>query len=181
MGGLGAALVSMVASLTHGKKGMEASHSRMEELGESGQSMKDRLAYLVDEDTRSFNAVMTAVRMKKKSDEEKELRAQAMDAAAKRATEVPLEVARLCLEVLELAQAVTEEGNQSSVSDAGVASEAALAGLKGARLNVLINLPGIDDEEFCEKSTSEIEDLNERGKSLARETAAAVELTIKEL
>ena len=180
MGSLGAALVSMVASLTHGKKGMEVSRTKMEELGEKGQSLKDRLAYLVDEDTRSFNAVLTAMRMKKKTDAEKKLRAQAMDAAAKRATDVPLEVSRLCLQVLELAQAVAQEGNPSSVSDAGVASEAALAGLRGARLNVLINLPGIDDKDFCKKSTTEIEDLKKRGESLAQETAEAVELTIKE-
>lgn len=180
MGSLAAALVSMVAALTHGKKGMEASRSRMEELGEKGQFLKDRLAFLVDEDTRSFNAVMAAMRMMKKSDEEKKVRGQAMTAAAKRATEVPLEVAHLCFQALELAQAAAKEGNPNSASDAGVAAEAALAGLKGARLNVLINLPGIDDEDFCKTSISEVEDLRKRGASLAQEIATAVELTIKE-
>lgn len=175
MGSLGAALVSMVASLTHGKKGLEDVREEMEEMGVRAQLLKDRLASLVDEDTAAFNDVMAAFRMKKKTDAQKAEREAAIQSATKKATQIPLEVAASCFEVLEIARTVAEKGNPNSVSDAGVAAEAALAGLRGARLNVLINLGGIEDERFCDEMTSKVDHLLERGRRLHGEIGAAVE------
>ena len=126
LGSLAGALVSMVASLTHGKKGMESVLPDMEEVGMRAQEVKDQLAFLVDADTKAFNRIIDANRMRKKSDEEKTLRQEAIQAATKDATEVPLNAATLCVEVLELTERVAREGNPNSVSDAGVAAEAAL-------------------------------------------------------
>lgn len=175
MGALGAALISMVAALTHSKKGMEDVRGEMGEMGGQAQHLKDRLAFLVDEDTTAFNDVMAAFRMKKRTDEEKHARNKAIQTATKEATQIPMEVCRLCFEAMELSHIAVKKGNPNSVSDAAVAAEAVLAGLRGARLNVLINLDGIDDKDFCSKLKNSADSLMKEGEELYRRISTGTE------
>ena len=144
---LGAALSSMVANLTVGKKGYEDVREEMIEVAEKAQDMKDRFLYLIDEDTRSFNRLMAAMKMPKKTEEEKEARQEAIDAATMDAARVPLRVAELAAEAFDLARVVAQRGNVNSVSDAGVAALSLRAAVHGACLNVEINLSGLPDSE----------------------------------
>ena len=178
LGSLAAALASMVAALTHGKKGMEEKKSQMENVGIKAQELKDRLSTLVDADTEVFNELMAAMRLPKKTDEQKTARHTAVQEATKAATKIPLEIAKLCSEVLDLADVVAREGLAASVSDAGVAAEAALAGLRGARLNVLINLADIEDEKFKKGVTDEVNDMERSAAELKRKVITQVEKVI---
>jgi len=178
LGSLAAALASMVAALTHGKKGMEEKKSQMENVGIKAQELKDRLSTLVDADTEAFNELMAAMRLPKKTDEQKTARHTAVQEATKAATKIPLEIAKLCSEVLDLADVVAREGLAASVSDAGVAAEAALAGLRGARLNVLINLADIEDEKFKKGVTDEVNDMERSAAELKRKVITQVEKVI---
>ncbi len=154
---LGAALVSMVTALTHEKKGFEPVRELMERVGEEAQKIKDRLLQLVEEDTRAFQQVLQAQRLPATTTEEKKVRSSKLQEANRRGVEVPLEVARLAYRVLELGQQVVEPGNPNSVSDVGVAAEAALAGVRGACLNVLINLPTVvEDPEFHDQASRQV-------------------------
>ena len=178
LGSLAAALASMVAALTHGKKGMEEKKSQMENVGIKAQELKDRLSTLVDADTEAFNELMAAMRLPKKTDEQKTARHTAVQEATKAATKIPLEIAKLCSEVLDLADVVAREGLAASVSDAGVAAEAALAGLRGARLNVLINLADIEDEKFKKGVSDEVNDMERSAAELKRKVITQVEKVI---
>ena len=82
------------------------------------------------------------------------------------AIEVPFEVASLCLRILEIAKILVEKGNPNSVSDVGVASEVALSGVRGAAMNVLINLKGIDDKIYAKKTVKDIQILIKKAESL---------------
>jgi glutamate formiminotransferase/formiminotetrahydrofolate cyclodeaminase len=148
MGSLGAALATMVANLTVGKKGYEEAWADLAAMAERGQALKDRLARAVDEDTDAFNRVMEAMRLPKGTPEQQAERSRAIEAANKAAADVPLQTARLCLEAIELADLAAKQGNRNSASDAGVAALASRAGVEGAALNVRINLAGIADEAF---------------------------------
>ena len=175
-GSLGAALSSMVAALTHEKKGYEASKSDMESIGTEAQSIKDRLSFLVDEDTNAFNQVMAANRLSASNDEEAAQKDEAILNANKYAIDIPFEVATLCFRVIELAEVLVEKGNPNSVSDAGVAAEVALAGVRGASMNVLINLPGVDEESYC---TSKRNDVNTLIQKAEAKHKAVFEHTLK--
>jgi glutamate formiminotransferase/formiminotetrahydrofolate cyclodeaminase len=144
-GALSGALSSMVAALTHGKKGYTEHNALMEELGRRGQSLKATLLSAVDRDTEAFNGVMAAMRLPRSTDAQKAERRLALEEAGKAATLVPLEVLERCNELAELAAGVASKGNQSSLSDAGVAGLMAQAAAAGAHYNVLINLRGIED------------------------------------
>jgi glutamate formiminotransferase/formiminotetrahydrofolate cyclodeaminase len=155
MGSLGAALATMVANLTVGKKGYEGAWEELAALAERGQLLKDRLARAVDEDTEAFNRVMDAMRLPKGTPEQQAERGRAIEEANKAAADVPLQTARLCVEAITLAGKAAELGNRNSVSDAGVAALAARAGAEGAALNVRINLGGIGDAEYKTRAAAE--------------------------
>jgi len=165
-GSIGAALSSMVAALTHEKKGFIQLKPEMNEIGIEAQTIKDRLSFLVDEDTIAFNNVMEANRMPASNDEEVKVKNRAIRKANEYAIDVPFEVANLCKRVIELADILVEKGNPNSVSDAGVAAEVALAGLRGASMNVLINLPSIDDEKYRSEKRKEVDRLIQAAEAL---------------
>ena len=175
-GALSGALSSMVGALTHGKKGYEDAFDEMEEAGIEGQRLKDRFIADVDRDTEAFNRVMDAMRLPKKTDEDKAARLAAIEKATKEATLVPLEVLRRTLEAAKLARVVVEKGNENSISDAGVAALAARTAAEGAYLNVRINLPGIEDESFKKKTLAEAEKIR---KEVVKHTEETVRLAEK--
>ncbi|HUX06174.1 MAG TPA: glutamate formimidoyltransferase [Acidobacteriota bacterium] len=154
-GALGSALASMVANLTHGKNDYKGVWDEVVEIAEKAQALKDFFVKAVDRDSEAFDAVMTAMRLPKKSDEEKAARGAAIEEAGKGAVMVPMEVLRKAPEALELAGRIAEIGNVNSVSDAGVAAQCILTCAIGASYNVLINLPGLEDSEYKKDAAEE--------------------------
>ena len=173
-GALGAALASMVANLTVGKSGYEPTFEEMGKTAEAAQDVKDKLLLAVDEDTQAFNAYMDAMRLPKNSKDEKTRRHAAMQGGLKQAVAVPLETAKRSLHAMALAKRAAEIGNKNSVSDAGVGALMAHAAVGGACLNVLINLPGVEDEAFVGEMKAEVSRIEAEAKSLLEETLAVV-------
>jgi glutamate formiminotransferase/formiminotetrahydrofolate cyclodeaminase len=127
----------------------------MKSAAVAAQALKTALLNAVDEDSRAFDAVMQAMRLPKKTDEDRAHRDRVIEDATKGAVTVPLGVLRSCQELLDPLELVAEQGNMSSISDAGVAAHALRAATSGAFLNVQINLPGITDKEFVNKTEKE--------------------------
>jgi len=178
-GALSGALSSMVAALTHGKKGYEETNDEMEAIGVEGQKLKDEFLADVDKDTDAFNKVMDAMRLPKKTDEDKKARDAAIEEATKEATLIPFGVLKRSLDVVKLAQRAVEKGNRNSVSDAGVAALSARTAAEGAHLNVVINLPGIQDEKFKKSTLEEALEIRQEvikiSKKVIKQTEAILE------
>ena len=155
MGALGAALGTMVANLSSHKAGWDARWKEFSDWADKGQAVLGRLVALVDEDTAAFNRIMAALGMPKGSEEEKQARAEALEAATLYATEVPLKTMKAAAEVFPIVRAMAEEGNPNSVSDAGVGALAARSAVLGAQLNVRINAAGLADREAAERLCAE--------------------------
>ncbi len=174
-GALSGALTAMVGALTHGKKGYEEAFDEMERVGVDAQKLKIEFLADVDRDTDAFNRVMDAMRMKKKTDEQKAARAAAIEETTKQATLIPMNVLRRTKDAAELARVMAEKGNTNSASDAGVAALAARTAAEGAYLNVIINLPGIEDEEFKSTISKEAGEVRADVVAHTEETVALVE------
>jgi glutamate formiminotransferase/formiminotetrahydrofolate cyclodeaminase len=168
-GALSAALASMVANLTVGKKGYEGAEQEMKDAAVKAQALKDELLRAVDEDTRAFNKVMAAFRLPKATAEQTKEKEAAVEKASKEATLVPLAVLEKSIPLLELAKIVAVKGNKNSLSDAGVAGLAAEAAAEGAFYNVKINLPGIQDESFIKETKEKADSLVKKVKELGEE------------
>ena len=159
MGAMGAALVSMVCNLTLGKKGYEGVEEEMLRVLAQAEALRARLLDMVRADVEAFDRVMAAYGMPRDSEEAKQARTVAIQDALKVATEVPLECARACAEVVVLSRSVAEQGNRNVVSDAGVAVAASHAALRSAALNVWINTNAIQDAEFVVSRQTELSTL----------------------
>jgi methenyltetrahydrofolate cyclohydrolase len=146
-GACGAALVAMVSSMAKTRTGAPQERERLDTVLRWAQEAGARLRTLVDEDTEAYDAVVTAYRLPRETDEEKAARTGAIAVALARATDVPLRTAEACLVVLKAAQEAAAHGNPNAVSDSKTAAAMAWAGLAGAAENVRINLgpPGEAD------------------------------------
>ncbi len=159
MGAMGAALVSMVCSVSIGKKGYEAVESEMRAVRSQSETLRLRLAAMVAEDVSAFDSLMSAYKLPKVSEDDKTRRADAIQSSLRRATEVPLDCARVCAEVIGLARRAGEHGYRGVISDAGVGVLAASSAARSAALNVFINAPALKDRDFAQAALADLEKL----------------------
>lgn len=150
MGSLAAALGTMVANLSAHKAGWDDRWEEFSHYAVEGRQLLDTLTALVDEDTAAFGRIMAAIGMPRSTDQEKQARAEALEAATLYATEVPLRTMRAAAATFDLLEQMAKEGNPASVSDAGVGAIAAEAAVAGAFLNVKINAAGLADRTAAE-------------------------------
>jgi glutamate formiminotransferase/formiminotetrahydrofolate cyclodeaminase len=171
-GALAAALVQMVAGLTIGRKKYAAAEPEMREIAERAASLGVRLGQLVKADAAAYGAVSQAYKMPKEPAAAATARTAAIERALIGAAEVPLETARLCRDVTEIAAAVAARGNTNAVSDAGVAALLADAACRGAAYNVRINVAALPDRSAGRALAADAE-------RIARETSARVMEVVK--
>jgi glutamate formiminotransferase/formiminotetrahydrofolate cyclodeaminase len=163
-GALASSLVSMVVNLSFGKKEYEKNIALIEKIGIDGQKIKDNLLQLVDADTKAFDEIMRAFRMKKKTPEDIESREEKIQLATMHAINIPLSTMEYSLTALSLSKKIMKIGNKNSISDAGVAAELSAAAINGAYMNVLINLKDINSNEYKSKILKKSEKLIIRSK-----------------
>ena len=174
VGAFGVALGSMVANLSAHKRGWDDRWEEFSDWAERGKSYQSELLRLVDDDTAAFNAVMAALRLPKGGDTEQTERTKAIQAATRVAIEIPLRVMEVALESMAVMQVMAEIGNPNSVSDAGVGALCARAAVRGAYLNVQINVGDLEDKAFVEDVLSRGQKLVEQAEELEREILAIV-------
>ena len=83
------------------------------------------------------------------------------------------------LKALPLALQMAREGNPASASDAGVAALAAIAGIKGARLNVRINAAGLTDKAPAQPLLERADDIVKEAEALEQQVLDAVNRNIE--
>ena len=174
MGAFAAALATMVANLSSHKRGWDARWKEFSDVAEEGQKLLDELLLLIDEDTAAFNRIMDGFSMPKGTEEEKAARAKAIEEATLYAAQVPLRTMEASLKALPLALEMAQKGNPASASDAGVAALAAVAGIKGARLNVRINAAGLANKSSATPLLERADAIVAQAESLEAQVLEAV-------
>ena len=174
--GVATALTEMVANLTIGKKGYEDVQDEMTELASTLPSIRKGFIADIDRDAQAFNAVMTAFKMPKVTDEEKNERKNAIQDSMKNAALIPLEVARKAFSIMEQISIVVEKGNKNAVTDGAVAAMMTRTSVLSALFNVKINLGSIKDEEFVKRVANEVNELEIKVNDLEKQILAKVEL-----
>jgi len=177
MGALGAALASMVCNLTLGKENPEAGDVELQGALKKANALSSQLSDMSQADVDAFNGVMRAYGMAKDSGEEKAARSEAIQAALKVATDVPMACAKLAREVMDISKFVAEKGNKNAITESGIAVLVAYAALRSAALNVTINIGHIKDQAFTSDRQKQLEQVLKGSDDLL----AAVNSTVKEL
>jgi len=173
---MGAALVAMVAELTIGRPAYAEHEATMRHLRFDALDRRTELLALAQEDATAYDAVVLARHMPKDSEAERVARTTALQQAMQEAARIPLRAAVVASEVLDLAARIAPIGNRNAVSDAGVAVQLAAAGLRGALLNVRINLPYLaNDDPLLQSAPAEITRLEELATTGEQAALAAVD------
>ncbi len=141
-GAQAAALAAMAARVTLGRPRDAAAAAEMAALRDAADASRARLLALVDGDARAYEQVLAAYQMPREAETQGQ-RAAAIQDAMRRATDMQLEVAGLCLEALQLAAAAAQDSIRSAAGDAIAGAFLAHAGLQAAARNVHINLGAI--------------------------------------
>ena len=167
-GALAAGLGSMVCYLTLGKEKYQAVQDDINQLLVETEKRRLKLMSLIEQDVEAYGRLAASYKMPRATDTEKQARTAAVQEAVRGATLVPLSIAETCAELIDLCPPLVEKGNVNAVSDVGVAVLLAEASLRGALLNVMINLPSIKDEEFAHATRQRMSELTQ-GKSELKE------------
>ena len=80
-----------------------------------------------------------------------------MAEAARSATAIPLELAVLCAELIDLADTTCRIGNPNLVGDAAGGGSLARGALRICQLNVASNISVVNDDEFMERTQTRMD------------------------
>ncbi|HUQ42576.1 MAG TPA: cyclodeaminase/cyclohydrolase family protein [Candidatus Limnocylindrales bacterium] len=140
-GALGAALAAMVARIAAKKSDDESLREYILEM----DNLRSDFLRLVDDDSAAYARVADAMKLPKATDDEKRARGERMQVALLAASRVPLEVARTSRRLLDACGRGLAKAPSAAVSDIGVGALMAEAALRGAAMNVMINLSSLKD------------------------------------
>ena len=182
VGGLASALASMVGNLTVGKKKYADAEERVQAELLELEATRLRLLELIDADAEAFAPLAAAYGLPRGTEEEAAAQRAALQVALVDACEVPLEIMRQCVQVIESCVFMAKHGSVLAVSDAGAGAVLAKAALLAASLNVRINIGSMDDEARAamddavraEAYREEMEELIAAGSALADDVYADV-------
>lgn len=177
-GAQGAALMGMVCDLTTSKEKYAEHHEVCKVAKVKADLLYKGFAEGVDRDTEAYNLVSTAFKMPKETDEEKAARKKAIADGTLEATKIPFSVMKMADEGLELAQEMMGHTNPNTASDFGVAILNLMACMKGAWLNVKINLPGVKDEALAKEYAEKGEAMVKKGEEIAKKLYAEIEASL---
>jgi glutamate formiminotransferase/formiminotetrahydrofolate cyclodeaminase len=177
-GAASAALVAMVARLTVGRKKYAPVQDQMQAVLERVEALRQELTLSIERDAAAFTAVMDAFRLPKDTLEQEEAKTRAIEVATLQAARVPLEVARMVVEVLQLAFQAISAGNVNAVSDGISGAALARAALTGAACNVRINLTGVTGQDALDEKEamlSQINQLEKQGEAIYQQAMSIFE------
>ena len=173
-GALGTSLLLMVAGMAKTRTGAPEETADLAEAATRLHPLRDQLIDLIERDSDAYRQVRTAIRLPKNTDAEKTTRAAAIARATRAATETPLDTMRACQQAARGAAIVAANGNRNAVSDVGVAIELLLAGLRGARMNVDVNLTELNDPAYVARVREEADELERDAREDAKAARAAL-------
>jgi formiminotetrahydrofolate cyclodeaminase len=171
---IAASLVTMVAALSDGRPKYAQHADRITRAATSGRELADRCLRLADDDAEAYAGFSAALKLPRETDPERASRTTALQAAARRASLVPLEAVEACRDIVELAEGLAGRSNANASSDLAVAALLSEAAARGAAANVLVNLPSTGDEALNAELTERVASLLADVARLASSTRAVV-------
>jgi len=173
-GAMAAALIQMMCDLTIGRERYRAHDEAVRAIRARAEGLRRDLLALVDRDAQAYDEVIRALRLPKETDAQRRSRAEALERANLFAIEAPLAIADACAVLMGVASEMATRGNVNAVSDVGVAALLAYAGLRGAVLNVRVNLKGVGDESRAAKLRDRVRRLEVDSEKLREQALTAI-------
>ncbi|NLT41118.1 MAG: cyclodeaminase/cyclohydrolase family protein [Anaerolineae bacterium] len=174
-GTIAAGLLSMVCNLTVGQEKFASVEADVTEVLRETEAIRHHLVDLAEQDMAAYRSFVEAQRLPRTSAEERRVRTASMQAALRDCTSVPLRIAQRCRRLLDLSPAVAEKGNPNAVTDVGVGALLADASMRGAGLQVRVNLAWLKDAEFAAAQSAELDETLAGGEQVMAQALAIVD------
>lgn len=145
VGALSAALCSMVAELTTGKKKYAEYQADIDRILPQAVEISKSMMDLMSEDAKAFEPLSKAYSIPKDDPNRDEILENALVVAAK----APLQIVMECEKVAGLLEELYVKGSRLALSDVGVAASFLSAAVKGAAMNVYINTKLMKNREVA--------------------------------
>ena len=155
VGAIGTSLLLMVATLPRTRSGAVEETTVLAEAAVRLRPVRDELAALVERDSESYAALLTAIRAARTTEEERTRRHEEILAATRVATEVPLATMRAAAAALDTALVVAENGSRAASGDVAAAVELLLGAVRAAGRSVAANLSALKDAEYVQRLDDE--------------------------
>jgi formiminotetrahydrofolate cyclodeaminase len=165
-GAMGAALVSMVAGLTIGKKKYAEAEPEMKDIRKHAEGLRVELMQTVEDDAIAFEAVMGALKLPKDSESQLAARSAALEIATLNAAHVPLHVSKNAVKVMALAVRCAEIGNLNAISDAASGVAMSKAALTAAGYNVRININSLPNKSVGASLLKELSGIESQAETI---------------
>ena len=178
-GALGAALSAMVANLTVDREKYEQTWKSMEEVKKAAGDLSARFLELMQEDSDTYQKVITAFELSKETEEQNASREAAIEEAMKQAAAVPLETLRASEKLIRAARDAVRGGNPNAITDAAAAVQLANTTAVVASYNVQINISRIKDQAFVSKCEKEVTYILKRQDALISDVDGSANIYLK--
>ncbi len=175
-GTLSASLILMTAGLSLKKGKMKERELRV--IKEEVSGIQKRLFRAIEEDAKSYKAVLKAFHLPKNTEKERLVRSEAIQKAYRKATITPQLVCQQSIKLLDYSRILILKGNPNALSDVGVAAFLADTAVKGGLLNIGINLGPVRDKSFRKKMHSLAAKLEKRRNQLIGKIKKALGRTL---
>jgi formiminotetrahydrofolate cyclodeaminase len=169
-GAAGASLLLMAATLPRTRSGSTKETTELASAAVRLRPLRAALVELVDRDAEAYAALITAMRKPKGGTPDPEQQFNAVAAATRTATEVPLDMMRVSRQALGAALAVASHCSRVASADVNAAIELLVAAVRGAGGSVDANLGALKDADYvdrigAERRTLEVESLEDAEKA----------------
>ena len=152
---LGAALGSMVANLTIGKKKYVGYEAELSELLTELESLRIRAEELIDADAEAFEPLAKAYAIPKDASG----RDEELERCLRIAARPPMEMLRLACRGIMIHERLEEIGSVMAISDVGTGVIMFWAAMFGAAMNVRVNTRLMKDRAYADKLNAEVGEL----------------------
>lgn len=174
-GALGVGLMSMAASLTVGKKKYAVVEAEIKQLLNRSESLRLALLQGVDKDAEVFAPLAAAYKLPENTPEEVAVKVRVLSDCGMKAADLPLTMAHLCRDGLEVAARLAEIGSMMAVSDVVCGADMLLAAVKALLVIVSVNLPLVADEGYVHAAEEEYGKLMREATQLEAQVWAKLE------
>ncbi|MCM8784910.1 MAG: cyclodeaminase/cyclohydrolase family protein [Candidatus Omnitrophica bacterium] len=148
---LSSSLLNMVLNYTIGKKGYEEFQEELKKIKERNDEILKDCSNFIEEDSRIYKKIDEAI--KKKKDTEEHLKSSA---------NLHLKICNYMVEIVNFCDILVEKGNKNLISDTGIANIFAFGAFISGKINILINLKFLKDQELKKNIKQEIEILEKK-------------------
>lgn len=147
-GALGAALATMVANYSIGKKAFLGMEDKHQSMIDASTDLRIKLLSLIDEDAENFEPLSKAYGLPTSTDEEKAEKEKVLQAALKVAADGPIKMVEYIYEAIKIQEELVDMSTKLIISDVGCGVQMLKAALYSANLNVIVNMNSIKDEAY---------------------------------